>query len=80
MAGVLLIRHGACATYQIGWSSKEGRKVAAINGLLWQARRQLFARHCHQLDLGGVPEGNKGLEQFKKGTGARFYEIAGHYK
>lgn len=71
LAGVLCLRHGAAASYHIGWSGDEGRAVGAHNLLLWQAALRLKARGVGQLDLGDInSEAGAGLMHFKLGTGA----------
>ena len=37
VAGVLLVRHGRAATYQVGWTDERGRAVRAHHFLLWQS-------------------------------------------
>lgn len=72
VAGVVILRHGAGATYHLGWSGPEGRRHAAHQVLLWQAIRWLCARGTTQLDLGRIdPDHAPGLARFKLGTGAR---------
>lgn len=71
VAGVLMLRHGAGASYHIGWSAEEGRASGAHNLLLWQAALRLKARGVARLDLGDVnSEAGAGLMHFKLGTGA----------
>lgn len=82
IAGILLLMHGQCATYQIGWSMDKGRQNAAHHLLLWQARDVLKDYNVQKLDLGGIndhDENQKGLSSFKRGIGGREVELAGHY-
>ncbi|MEM8833775.1 MAG: GNAT family N-acetyltransferase [Pseudomonadota bacterium] len=79
IAGVLFFTHGQSATYQVGWSSEDGRKTCAHHLLLWRARDILKAKGIKDLDLGGINDEAKGLSQFKKGTGAQVIILAGHY-
>ncbi len=80
IAGVLFIKHGQGATYQVGWSSEEGRKHCAHHLLLWQARSMLKQQGITQLDLGGINDDTAaGIKKFKTGTGALPYTLAGHY-
>ncbi|WP_413720730.1 GNAT family N-acetyltransferase [Silicimonas sp. MF1-12-2] len=72
LAAMLFLRHGTTATYHIGWSSEDGRKVSAHNLLLWKAAQQLAAEGVATLDLGLIDTVNApGLARFKLGTGAR---------
>ncbi len=82
VAGVLFLLHGQSATYQIGWSSDEGRQVNAHHILLWQAREELRKRGIEDLDLGGFNDEDSaaGLKKFKMGTGATPYKLVGQYE
>lgn len=71
VAGVLMLRHGAGASYHTGWSGAEGRASGAHNLLVWHAALRLKAHGVTQLDLGDVnAEAGAGLMHFKLGTGA----------
>lgn len=81
IAAVLFVCHGQSATYQIGWSSEEGRKFCAHHLLLWQARNMLHSLGIEDLDLGGSNDGTaKGVKKFKQGTGAIPITLVGHYR
>lgn len=72
LAGIVVLRHGAGASYQIGWSGPEGRAAGAHNLLLWQAALRLRAQGVRVFDLGDVnSEEGAGLMHFKLGTGAQ---------
>ncbi|WP_372529410.1 lipid II:glycine glycyltransferase FemX [Parvularcula marina] len=78
VAGMLLFRHGATATYHIGWASKSGRDANAMNLLLWQSIRQLKKKGVTMLDLGGVDTDHApGVARFKLGTGGRLISQSG---
>ena len=79
IAFVLIFCHGLAATYQTGWSSDTGRKNNATHRLLWESVKELRKRNIQSLDLGGINEDTKGLEQFKKGTGAHATTLCGLY-
>jgi hypothetical protein len=80
IAGILLLKHGQSATYQVGWSSDEGRKYCAHHLLLWQARFVLQQQGIKQLDLGGINDDTAaGIKKFKTGTGAQVCTLTGHY-
>ncbi len=72
LAAMLFLMHGTGATYHIGWTGDEGRKLNAHNLILWQAAHWLAQRGCTQLDLGPLDtEHAPGLARFKLGSGAR---------
>ena len=81
IAAIMLLLHGRAATYQIGWSNPEGRRMAATNFLLWQAIEMLKARGIDWLDLGGIhPAAAPGLTHFKSGLGGISYQTVGAYR
>lgn len=80
MAGVLFIRHGKDATYQVGWTDKEGRDANAHNLLLWEGVKRLKAAGVRGLDLGGIDaEKMPGIAHFKQGLGAEAFHCPGVY-
>ncbi len=80
IAGVMFIKHGRSATYQVGWSGDLGRANSAHHLLLWQGRNVLKDYDIRELDLGGVnDETAAGVKKFKCGTGAQEIELIGQY-
>jgi len=80
VAAALFFCHGCAATYQIGWSTDEGKKQAAQNLLLWGAMQKLKKNGIRYFDLGGVnDETAQGVKKFKEGTGGTLVTLAGHY-
>lgn len=80
VAMILLVCHGRSATYLVGWTSDEGRDVAAHHLLLWEGMDMLKQKGISDLDLGGVnDEGAKGVKDFKEGMGGRTVRYVGHY-
>ncbi len=72
IAAMLFLLHRPWATYHIGWSGPEGRRINAHNLLLWQAALRLKAEGYAMLDLGDVnTEDAPGLARYKISTGAR---------
>lgn len=68
-AAMLFLRHGRGATYHLGWRSRHAA-VGAHNLLLWQAIMALKNDGIEKIDLGVLPNSNRGLCHFKFGTGA----------
>ncbi len=80
IAGILVLRHGDTATYQIGWTGAEGRRLQATYLLLWRAMEILAGEGVRHLDLGGInPETAAGVTEFKRGFGGSEYELIGTY-
>ena len=79
IAGVLFFRHGTSATYQVGWSGEEGRKVNAHHLLLWQGALALKASGVQDLDLGGINDIAEGVRTFKEGMGGESVTMSGIY-
>ena len=78
VAAMLFLRHGAAATYQIGWSGPRGRSLRAHHMMLLAAARRLAALGGTELDLGTVDtEHAPGLARFKIGAGATVVELGG---
>lgn len=80
IAGVYVVRHGDTATYLIGWTGAEGRRLQATYLLLWRAMEILAAEGVRTFDLGGInPEAAAGVTMFKRGFGGDEYELIGTY-
>jgi len=59
----------------------DARKTYATYGTLWELTQECHLRGVKSYDLGGVdPEGNKGVWNFKKGTGALHVEFLGEWE
>lgn len=80
VAGILVTRHGATATYLAGWIGPAGRAARAHHLLLWAAVERLRAAGVRWLDLGGIEtEGEGGLARFKSGLGGAPIRLVGGY-
>ncbi|SEM45215.1 Acetyltransferase (GNAT) domain-containing protein [Loktanella fryxellensis] len=78
VAAMLILRHGALATYQIGWSDDRGRATCAHHVLLLDATRRLAAAGVRTLDLGTLDtDASPGLARFKLGSGAAAQPLGG---
>ncbi len=80
VGAMLFLRHGTAATYQIGWSSPEGRRLSAGPALMWRAMVELQAMGITRIDLGAADPANApGLAHFKRGTGAELRTLGGSW-
>jgi len=80
IAAILILCHGAGATYQIGWSSNAGRKNNAHHLLLWEAITMLKQKGIKDFDLGGINDDRaKGVKKFKEGMGGHTLSLPGIY-
>lgn len=78
VAAMLFLRHGREATYQIGWSAPEGRRLSAGPALMWRAMVELQAMGADRIDLGAADKRlAPGLAHFKRGTGAELRSLGG---
>ena len=78
LAAILVLRHGAAATYHIGHITDDGRCLSAHNLLLWRAATWLSNTGCTRFDLGQIDTTRTaGLARFKLGTGARLRPLGG---
>ncbi|WP_420723815.1 GNAT family N-acetyltransferase [Hwanghaeella sp. LZ110] len=80
LAGVFFVLHGVAATYQVGWTSPEGRACHVHNLLLWRALPALTDLGIRHLDLGGL-DWNKapGVAHFKTGLGGESFSLPGTF-
>ncbi|MBT5049608.1 MAG: GNAT family N-acetyltransferase [Rhodospirillaceae bacterium] len=80
VAGIVLIRHGASATYFISWTTETGRGINAHNLLLWRGIQALKDSGIRWLDLGGLNTGSgAGIARFKLGLGPDPFTMAGTF-
>lgn len=80
VAFTVLACHGRSATYLIGWSSDEGRALAAHQRLLWEGVKMVQQKGIKELDLGGInDDGAEGIKTFKEGMGGRTVRFVGLY-
>ena len=77
IAGVMFLRHGASATYQVAHAGEAGRAANANRVLLWEGIRRLAADGVRWLDLGGIDASMAGVSRFKLGTGATPVTLVG---
>ncbi len=80
VAGILVLRHHKTATWLIGWSGAEGRRLHAHTLLLWHAVQRLQALGTRWFDLGGInPEHAPGVTSFKRGLGGEEVALVGSF-
>jgi hypothetical protein len=78
VAAMLFAHHGSTASYLIGWSHAQGRKLSAHNLSLWQAMGDLAGRGARWIDLGLCDRrAAPGLARFKLGSGAVARDLGG---
>ncbi|MBI3452367.1 MAG: GNAT family N-acetyltransferase, partial [Rhodospirillales bacterium] len=78
VAGALFLGHGRAATYYVGWSGPEGRRLFAQNLALWRGIEALREAGFAALDLGGIDTRRAaGVARFKLGLGCAPYTLAG---
>lgn len=80
VAAVLFVIHGCAATYQVGWTTVEGREKHAHNLLLWRALPMLQERGIRHLDLGGLDWVKApGVAHFKSGLSGEPFALPGTF-
>jgi len=80
LAGVLVVTHGLSATYMIGWSSPEGRKIKASHLLLWEMINNIRNMGVDWIDLGITDmKSDHGAGEFKEGMGGKTFKPVGVY-
>lgn len=79
-AGVMILRHGGSATYEVGYITIEGRRLLATHLLLWRAVEILHAEGVRWLDLGGIATDRApGIARFKLGLGGEVATLPGTF-
>ncbi|WP_321392058.1 GNAT family N-acetyltransferase [Emcibacter sp.] len=80
VAGAVFLRHGTSATYHIGWNGREGRKLQAMNILLWKSILELKRKGSCLLDIGGINTADGAeIARFKLSTGGEVVTLPGTY-
>ena len=80
IAFALILKHGASATYQIGWTIDQGRGSSAHHFILWDAVNVLKQKGYKDFDLGGLnSETANGVGKFKMGMGGALMRGSGLY-
>lgn len=80
LAGVMLLRHGCSATYEVGYVTPEGRRLLATHLLLWRAVELLARDGVRWLDLGGIAtDRTPGIARFKLGMGGDLATLPGTF-
>ena len=80
LAAMMFLIHGDAATYQVGWTSDQGRDLHAHHLILWHAIQELQSKGIRVLDLGGVNTvRSAGVARFKMRTGGQVLTLAGTY-
>ena len=80
IASMLVLLHGATATYHMGWANDAGRKSNAHNLLMWRLIGHLKAQGIEKFDLGGINTTElPGITRFKLGSGGVPRLLAGTY-
>lgn len=75
------VRNGDTATYLIGSTNEEGRRMQANSVMLWHAILHAKRSGCTWFDVGGLSaETPKGIADFKKGLNATPYALAGEWR
>lgn len=83
--GNILALRGALILGDKAWdifaaATPEARKVYASHGVFWELMRQCSLRGIQWYDMSGVdPIGNKGVYDFKKGTGSSEFQYLGEW-
>lgn len=84
--GNLLALRGALVSGEKAWdtlaaATPAGRKVYASHAAFWELMKQCAGRGVRWYDMGGVdPEKNRGVYDFKKGSGAQDLRYLGEWE
>jgi len=79
ISSICISVHGFSSTYLLGWSNYEGRKLNAMNLLIWKAILDLKKNEIQYFDLGGFDnDKSTGVTNFKIGIGGSNYKLVGN--
>ena len=76
-AGVFL-HFGGCGIYKFGASDESRLPLRANDRVMWEGMKQCVELGCQKFLMGRTDLANAGLRRFKRGFGAREYEIRYH--
>ena len=76
---IAIYLHGNTATYLIGMSSEQGRKININYYLLWKAIEFCIERKILYFDIGGLSEQDNGIDHFKRGLRPLEYRTQDFY-
>ena len=80
VAGIMILRHGISATYEVGYVTPRGRALHATHLLLWHGVEALIRRQVRWLDLGGIAtDRSPGIARFKLGLGGTVATLPGTF-
>lgn len=80
ISSICISIHGCSSTYLLGWSNYEGRKLNAMNLLIWKAILDLKKNEIQYFDLGGFDnDKSTGVTNFKIGIGGSNYKLVGNF-
>ncbi len=80
VAGIMILRHGISATYEVGYVAPRGRELRATHLLLWHAVEALIRKRVRWLDLGGIAtDRSPGIARFKLGMGGTVATLPGTF-
>lgn len=78
VAAMLFARHGGTASYLVGWTGAQGRRLSAHTVILWHAMQDLHGRGVGWIDLGQhAADRAPGLARFKRESGAVVRPLGG---
>ena len=76
IGSICIINHGKYATYLVGWTSNEGRKLNTNYLLLWEAIKDLKRANKLGFDLGGIDyELTPSITSFKSKMNGQNYNL-----
>ena len=76
IGSICIINHGQYATYLIGWTSNDGRKLNVNYLLLWEVIKDLKLKNKLGFDLGGIDyELTPNISSFKSKMNGKTYDL-----
>jgi hypothetical protein len=78
VAAAVFLHFGGCGIYKFGASDESRLPLRANDLVMWEGMRQCVKLGCRRFLMGRTDAVNTGLGRFKRGFGAREYEIRYH--
>lgn len=78
VASSVFLHFAGCGLYKFGASDEARLPLRANDLVMWEGMRHCAALGCRKFSMGRTDPANEGLRRFKRGFGAREYDIRYH--
>jgi len=78
IASSVFLHFGGCGIYKFGASDESQLQLRANDLVMWEGMKHCAELGCRRFSMGRTDLANEGLRRFKRGFGAREYDIRYH--